>query len=107
MPMKREVFSNDFLAPFNLIANQIINAVKLVIENSPPDILVDIHNQSVLLTGGGAKLNGFQQKLESSIKLNVFIPKNCDKSVAIGTGNCFDYLNSLDDGLIKAQAYKK
>ncbi len=107
MPMKREVFSNDFLAPFNLIANQIINAVKLVIENSPPDILVDIHNQSVLLTGGGAKLNGFQQKLESSIKLNVFIPKDCDKSVAVGTGNCFDYLKSLDDGLIKAKAYKK
>lgn len=107
MPIKREVFSNDFLSSFNLLANQIIDSVKLVIENSPPDILVDIQNQSVLLTGGGAKLNGLKEKLEKSIKLNVFIPKNCVESVALGTGNCFDYLDSLDDGLIKTKAYKK
>lgn len=106
LPKQIEVNSDDFKKEFNLISDQIILEIKKIIENTPPDLLSDIQNEFLLMTGGTSKLKGLKEKVEDSTKLKVFVSETATRSVAVGVGACFDYINKIDDGVIKKSAYK-
>ena len=69
-------------------------------------MLSDIQSESILLTGGASKLRGLRERIENKTKLKVFLPETAARSVAIGTGICFDYIKKIDEGLIIKSAYK-
>lgn len=107
LPMKKEINGADFFDRFNVLADEIIDSVKSVIREAPPDILTDLNEELVLLTGGGAKLDGLKEKIESEIKLKVYLPESPEMSVSKGTGKCFKFHKILSEGFIKFSAYKK
>lgn len=68
------------------IFNQITQAVADVLEETPPELLPDILEQGILLTGGGAKISGLDHLLVERIHLPVVVSNDPLTSVARGTG---------------------
>ena len=82
-----EVEIREALSP---ILTQIIQAVADVLEETPPELLPDILEQGILLTGGGANLSGLDQLLVERVHLPVVVSEDSLTSVVRGTGKVLE-----------------
>lgn len=76
--------------------NKIIAMIKMVLEQTPPELAADIIEKGIVLTGGGAMLNNLPEVLEHELKVPVYIAEEPLKCVAEGTGILIDKLNFID-----------
>jgi rod shape-determining protein MreB len=74
---------------------QIIEALKTVLESTPPDLAGDIVENGIVLTGGGALIRGFDKYLSDVVKLPVYIAEDPLLAVAKGTGKVLEELDML------------
>jgi len=74
----------------------IIHAIKGILEQTPPELSADIIDKGIVLTGGGALVDGFSQLLSQELKVPVFIAESPLTCVAEGTGILLDNLHMLD-----------
>ncbi|MEO1017994.1 MAG: rod shape-determining protein [Pseudomonadota bacterium] len=75
--------------------NAIIEAVKVALEHTAPELSADIVDKGIVLTGGGSLLGNLDFVLRHSTGLPVSLadePLNC---VALGTGRCLEEMKSL------------
>jgi len=76
--------------------NAIVEAVKMALENTPPELAADIVDKGIVLTGGGALLYRLDQVLRDTTGLPVVVvaeePLNC---VALGTGRALEEMKRL------------
>jgi rod shape-determining protein MreB len=63
----------------------IINAIKVALERTPPELSADIMDRGIVLTGGGALLKRFDKRLSSETGLPVFVAEDPLSSVVLGT----------------------
>ncbi|GIN23228.1 MAG TPA: MreB/Mrl family cell shape determining protein [Bacillus bacterium] len=73
----------------------ILEAIRATLENCPAELSGDIVDHGVVLSGGGALLNGMQEWLSEEIIVPVHIAPNPLESVAIGTGRALKFINQL------------
>ena len=73
----------------------IIDAVKTALENTAPELAADIVDKGIVLTGGGALLNGMDTVLRQSTGLPVSIAEDPLLSVALGTGTALENMKNL------------
>ena len=74
---------------------EILNALKDVLEVTPPDLAADIIENGIMLTGGGALLRGLDKYLADAIKLPVYIAEDPLLAVAMGTGKVLEQVDLL------------
>jgi len=74
----------------------ILVASKEVLEKTPPELSADIMNKGIILTGGGALLNGLDKFLMEHTHLPVTIAENAVQCVAIGTARALINLDKLE-----------
>jgi rod shape-determining protein MreB len=74
---------------------QIADALKSVLEETPPDLAGDIVENGIVLTGGGALIRGLDKYLSDAVKLPVYIAEDPLLAVAKGTGKVLDELDLL------------
>ena len=67
-----------------------------VLEKTPPELAADIMEKGIVMTGGGALLNGLDKLIESVTKVPVCVAEDAVSCVAIGTGKALEYLDKLD-----------
>ena len=80
----------------------IVDAVKTTLDKTPPELAADIMEQGIVLTGGGALLNGLDVRLSAETGMPIVIAKNPLHSVAIGSGQCLEEFNVLRQVLANA-----
>lgn len=66
--------------------SQIVEAVQSVLERTPPELASDVVDRGIVLTGGGALLNGLEELIESKTGINTMTAEEPMTAVAIGTG---------------------
>ena len=74
---------------------QIIEAVKIALEHTAPELAADIVDKGIMLTGGGALLGNLEIVLRQATGLPVSIADDPLSCVALGTGRCLEDLRSL------------
>jgi len=67
------------------IVGIIINAIKVALERTPPELSADIMDRGIMLTGGGALLRRFDKRLAAETGLPVFVAEDPLSSVVLGT----------------------
>jgi rod shape-determining protein MreB len=82
---------------------QIIEAVKMALEHTAPELAADIVDKGIMLTGGGALLGNLDLVLRQATGLPVSIADDPLSCVALGTGRCLEDLRTLKSVLITAQ----
>ncbi len=73
----------------------VVGAVKEVLERTPPELAADIVNKGIVLTGGGALLQGLDKLLSEETKVPVYVADDPLSCVARGTGRALTMLNVL------------
>jgi rod shape-determining protein MreB and related proteins len=86
LPRSLRIVEPDIREALSPILTQIIQAVADVLEETPPELLPDILEQGILLTGGGAMLSGLDQLLVERVHLPVVVSEDPLTSVVRGTG---------------------
>ena len=74
----------------------IIHAAKGILEQTPPELSADIIDRSIVLTGGGSLVDGFNQILAQELKVPVFTAESPLTCVAEGTGILLDNIHKID-----------
>ena len=64
----------------------IVDAVKVTLDKTPPELAADIMERGIVITGGGALLHGLDARLESETGMPIRIAENPLYSVVIGSG---------------------
>lgn len=78
---------------------QIIEAVKVALEHTAPELAADIVDKGIVLTGGGALLHNLDTVLRNATKLPVLIADDPLTCVAMGTGRALEDIRKLKDVL--------
>jgi rod shape-determining protein MreB len=73
----------------------IINAIKIALEKTPPELSADIIDRGIVLTGGGALLKGLDKIISEVTGLPVLIADDPLTTVARGAGKVFDEIKLL------------
>jgi rod shape-determining protein MreB len=81
--------------------NQIIEAVKVALESTPPELSSDIVDKGIVLSGGGALLKHLDLVLSQATGLPVFVAEDALSCVANGTGRVLEHPQTLKHVLFK------
>jgi rod shape-determining protein MreB len=73
----------------------IVDAVKVTLDKTPPELAADIMEQGIVLAGGGALLNGLGSRLEHETGMPIVIAPNPLYCVAIGSGQSLEEFEAL------------
>src|SRR5256884_705675 len=73
----------------------IVDAVKVTLDKTPPELAADIMEQGIVLTGGGALLHGIDARLSAETGMPIVIAKNPLHSVVMGSGQCLEEFDVL------------
>ena len=77
----------------------IVHSAKGILEQTPPELAADIIDKGIVLTGGGAMVDGFSQLLAQELKVPVFVAESPLTCVAEGTGILLDNIHLVDGRL--------
>lgn len=84
----------------------IVDALKVTIEETPPELVADILDRGIVLAGGGALLRGLDKLIAEQTKIPVYIADEPLTTVVRGTGLVLEDLSILKDVLV-SQQYEK
>jgi rod shape-determining protein MreB len=96
LPKTIEVTSPEIREAISEPVNAIVEKVKQVLLDTPPELAADIIEQGVWLTGGGALLRGLDKLLRIETGIDVHIADDPLSCVAIGTGRALEHLGVLE-----------
>lgn len=96
LPDEIYVSSEEINEALKESVNLIVDNVKIVLEKTPPELAADIIEHGILMTGGGALLDGLDKLIEHETGVNVEVAENAIEAVAIGTGKVLSYLDKID-----------
>jgi rod shape-determining protein MreB len=103
LPQEVKVGSDMLKTTLSKTARAIVAAVKLTLEEAPPELSADIAKNGIVLAGGGALLQGMKEAIENDTKVTVSVAKNSLTAVAEGCGLVLDDLNGLKEVLIEKE----
>lgn len=92
LPLKMTITSDEIREAIIETINSIVNAIKRVLERTPPELSSDIYTNGIYLSGGGALLKGLDIFIEKETGIKVFVADNPLQSVALGAGKICESL---------------
>ena len=82
----------------------IVNAIKVALENTPPELAGDIIDRGIVLTGGGSLLKGMDTRFREETNLPIITVDDPLTSVVLGVGKILDELDLLAKVAVMSQA---
>jgi rod shape-determining protein MreB len=80
---------------------QLVDAIREVLETTPPEVLSDIMHKGMILSGGGALIRNLPQLLEMQLKVPVIVTDDPLTAVARGTGVILEHIDVYKDVLVQ------
>ena len=106
LPKNLTISSSEIVDALREALGEIIEAIRQTLEKTPPELAADIMTNGIVLTGGGAMLNGLDELIESETGTPVIIAENPLDCVAMGTGIVLDHLDALKRLLVSSPGKK-
>jgi rod shape-determining protein MreB len=79
--------------------NQIVEVVKLTLEQTPPELAADIMDRGIVLCGGGGLLRGLDRRLHQETGIPVYLAEDPLTCVALGAGRMVEDISLLERAL--------
>ncbi len=93
LPRSAEITSEEIRVAIQEPLNEIVEAVKLTLEATPPELAADCMNNGIVLAGGGALLRGIDRLIAAETGMPVHIAPDPLSCVAVGTGRMLDMIH--------------
>jgi rod shape-determining protein MreB and related proteins len=103
LPKEIIINSDQVRAALAKSIREIVESVKITLEETPPELISDIMDRGVILAGGGALLKGLDELISRETMMPVHIADDPLTAVARGTGLVLEDIDSLKDVLVPTQ----
>ena len=103
LPQSFEITNNEILEALSEPLGMIVNCLRTALEQTPPELSSDIAQNGLVVTGGGALLEGVDKLIHSQTNLPVSIADDPLTCVARGGGIALEMINQLDMGFLAAE----
>lgn len=90
LPKSVKISSEGIREALIPVVQQIITRISETLEESPPELVSDIMERGILLTGGGALIRGIDQLISETLKVPVWIPEDPLTTVVRGTAKVLE-----------------
>ena len=97
VPKTLELNTEDVREALMEPVNAIVEAAKVVLERTPPELAADIADKGIVLSGGGALLQNLDVLLREETGLPIMLAEDPFTAVVMGCGRCLDELDLLKD----------
>lgn len=100
LPKTLTVNADEMLDALSETARAIVDAVKSLMEITPPELVGDISSRGIVMTGGGSLLQGMDKLIQQETGIGCYVAEHAISCVAIGTGKALDNIDALQDDFI-------
>ncbi|MFL0252364.1 rod shape-determining protein [Clostridium neuense] len=97
LPKDIEIGEEEVRTALNEPVFAIIDAIKLTLEKTPPELAADIMDKGIMLAGGGAMLRGLDSLINKETHMPVHIAESPLDCVALGAGKALEHFEKLAD----------
>ena len=104
LPARCEISEDDICRAITDDVDAIIAAIRTVFEMTPPELVGDIYEHGILLTGGGALLRGLDMYITREFGVKTYVADDPLGCVARGTNIAFKVRDKLRNGFEKVRA---
>ncbi len=95
LPKTLQITSDEMYEALSETAQSIVESVKSVLEETPPELVGDISARGIILTGGGALIHGMCRLIQNETGIKTVIAEGAEECVALGTGKALDNIELL------------
>jgi rod shape-determining protein MreB len=103
IPKTIEISSVEIREALDEAIETIIEAVKVALERTPPELASDILDRGIVLTGGGALLKNFDERMREDTSLPIHVAEDPLTCVVRGCGNILEDFERYEKVLLKAR----
>ncbi len=96
LPKTVAISSGEIRAAVSDVVTQIVEVIQSVLEKTPPELAADVARRGILLTGGGALLDGIEDVIRDRTGINTILAENPVSVVALGTGRYVEVMNAFE-----------
>jgi rod shape-determining protein MreB len=96
LPREAEVTSGEMREAMEPLVNEIVDAVRDALENTPPELSADLTRRGIMLAGGGALLKGFAERLQAETQVPVAVADDPLTCVVLGAGHALEEIDVLE-----------
>ncbi|MCR3758395.1 rod shape-determining protein [Clostridium felsineum] len=96
LPKNVEVSSSEMREALREAVSSIAECAHAVLEKTPPELAADVSDKGIMMTGGGALLNGLDKFIQDITQVPVYVAEDPVSCVALGTGKSLEYIDKLD-----------
>jgi len=107
LPRVVAISSTDVLEAFEEVTERIVEAVHNVLETTPPELVADISQNGIVLTGGNCQLWGFDKLVSSRTSIATYTADDADLCVANGLGKALNWVGDMIEGTINLARKKQ
>lgn len=100
MPKEITLTANEISEPLNYCARQITDKVRAVLEETTPELVSDIYDNGITLTGGGSQVWGLDKLMSELTGVICTVADDADSCVAYGCGKSLAWINHMQEGPI-------
>ena len=107
LPSVVSINTTEILEAFEELSERIIEVIHHVLENTPPELVADVSQNGIVLTGGGSMLWGFDKLIESRTNIPTRVADDAELCVAYGLGKSIANINEMHEGTINLARRKQ
>jgi len=100
LPREVVITDSDIREAISGSVDTIVETIRHVLEQTPPEVLADVMQRGIYLSGGGAQIPGLASLIEEVIQVPVIIVPDPLRAVVRGTGIVLENLDSYEEVLI-------
>ncbi len=100
LPESLEVSSIEIREAISQSVQTIVDSLKDILEEAPPEIISDLMENGICLAGGGSQLQGLTERLTDDLKVRVWLAEDSMTCVARGAGMILNDIETLKRFLV-------
>ena len=100
LPKSVRLTSTELIEAIAEPAQEILEAVHMVLEDTPPELASDVAQNGILMSGGGSLIYGFDQIIQRDTGIPTMVVEDAMACTAFGGGKMLLNLDNMNDGMV-------
>jgi len=100
LPAQVKISTNEIATAIQEELREIIKAIKVVLQDTPPDLASDVMDKGMILTGGTSLISNLPQLITQAIGVQCYVAEDSILCVAKGTGIALEHLENYKRSLL-------
>jgi len=107
LPRIVPISTTEILEAFEEVTEQIMEVIHHTLESTPPELVADISQNGIVLTGGGSLLWGFEKLIESRTNIPTRIADDAELCVGYGLSKALENIGEMREGTLNLARRKQ